>query len=212
MKELDLLKKAWNKDSQSFHQVTENEIYIMIQKKSSSLVKWILIIGILEFLFWASLGLFSNTEESLKKIHAENLYSFYLIMNIINFGIILWFIYLFYKNYNQISVIASTKELMQNILKTRKTVKYYVGYNLGIIGFNLILNFGLKLFYNPKFQSVKEEIFTNLNFEVISKTLGQLIIMLSLSIGMFWLFYKLLYGFFMKKLIRNYKELEKMDD
>jgi hypothetical protein len=41
------------------------------------------------------------------------------------------FIYLFYKNYIRISTIASTKQLMKDILKTRKTVQYYVWYNLG---------------------------------------------------------------------------------
>ena len=49
MKELDLLKKDWKKNENSFEQVSEKEIYKMIHKKSSSIVKWILIISILEF-------------------------------------------------------------------------------------------------------------------------------------------------------------------
>ena len=50
MKELDLLKKAWKKDTTSFEQVSEGAIYNMLQKKSSSIVKWILIISIIEFI------------------------------------------------------------------------------------------------------------------------------------------------------------------
>ena len=50
MKELDLLKKDWQKSDNSFEQVSEIEIYKMIHKKSSSIVKWILIISILEVL------------------------------------------------------------------------------------------------------------------------------------------------------------------
>ena len=46
MKELDLLKKDWKKNSDSFEQISEKEIYKMIHKKSSSIVKWILIISI----------------------------------------------------------------------------------------------------------------------------------------------------------------------
>ena len=52
MKELDLLKKDWKKNSDSFEQISEKEIYKMIHKKSSSIVKWILIISILEISFW----------------------------------------------------------------------------------------------------------------------------------------------------------------
>ena len=48
MKELDLLKKDWQKDT-AFEQVSEVEIYKMLHKKSSSIVKWILIVSLLEF-------------------------------------------------------------------------------------------------------------------------------------------------------------------
>jgi hypothetical protein len=51
MKELDLL-KDWQKNKDSFEQVSEIEIYRMIHKKSSSIVKWILIISIMEVLLW----------------------------------------------------------------------------------------------------------------------------------------------------------------
>jgi hypothetical protein len=54
MKELDLLKKDWKK--RSFEQISELELYKMIHKKSSSIVKWILIISILEVLVWTMLG------------------------------------------------------------------------------------------------------------------------------------------------------------
>ncbi|MFT5964898.1 MAG: hypothetical protein ACI9L6_001650, partial [Flavobacterium sp.] len=35
MKELDLLKKDWKKNENSFEQISETEIYQMIHKKSS---------------------------------------------------------------------------------------------------------------------------------------------------------------------------------
>ena len=49
MEELDLLKKAWKKEECSFDQVSEKDIYGMLHQKSSSIVKWILIISIVEF-------------------------------------------------------------------------------------------------------------------------------------------------------------------
>ena len=51
MDELELLKKDWKKQEGSFQQIGEKEIYGMLHKGSSSIVKWILIISILEFLF-----------------------------------------------------------------------------------------------------------------------------------------------------------------
>ena len=47
MKELDLLKKDWQKND-AFEQVSEVDIYKMLHKKSSSIVKWIFIISILD--------------------------------------------------------------------------------------------------------------------------------------------------------------------
>ena len=51
MDELEILKKDWKKNENAFDQVTEKEIYGMLHKRSSSIVKWILITSILEFLF-----------------------------------------------------------------------------------------------------------------------------------------------------------------
>ncbi len=52
MDELDLLKKDWNKGDSKYPKLSYNEIYKMILKKSSSIVKWIFIISLLEFGFW----------------------------------------------------------------------------------------------------------------------------------------------------------------
>ena len=70
MEELDLLKKAWQKDSHSYEQVSEMEIYKMLHKKSSSIVKWILIISIIEVLFWAVISIFFKVDEYLKNLNA----------------------------------------------------------------------------------------------------------------------------------------------
>jgi len=48
MDELDLLKKDWQNKEEHLPKLSYNELYNMIWKKSSSIVKWILIISILE--------------------------------------------------------------------------------------------------------------------------------------------------------------------
>ena len=57
MDELDLLKKDWKKQEANLPKMSYNDIYKMIHKKSSSIVKWILIICIVEFLFWGFVNL-----------------------------------------------------------------------------------------------------------------------------------------------------------
>ena len=63
---LDNYKKAWNNQPEDAHKVSSLEIYKMAQSKSSSIVKWIFIIGIAEFVFLNSLYFLSDMDEVLK--------------------------------------------------------------------------------------------------------------------------------------------------
>ena len=116
----------------------------MVQKRSTSLVKWILIISILEFILPNLLVLFTDLDAS-KRIYTEyglnNVIRYYTIIHV---AIILAFIYVFYRNYRRISADSSIRELLKDILKTRSTVKYYIYYNLtmmGIIGIHVFYKF-----------------------------------------------------------------------
>ncbi|MFV5689271.1 hypothetical protein ACM55M_11675 [Flavobacterium sp. ZT3R25] len=208
MKELDLLKKDWQKDN-SFEQVSEIEIYKMIHKKSSSIVRWILIISILEVLLWTSISVVFNSDDYLKKIKHDELIQYFEVLTIFNYGVILVFIYLFYKNYILISTTASTKQLMKDILKTRKTVQYYVWYNLAMIVFSLIIGFVIAFSYNPDVSILKDKIAND--GKIMALTIGILILTIAVFFGIFWLFYRLLYGILLRKLYANYKELKKID-
>ena len=141
MDELELLKKDWKKQESSFQQISENEIYGMLHKGSSSIVKWIMIISVLELVLWASISFFTADEEYFNTLKMYHLDTVMPIISVINYGVILFFIYLFFKNYRTINTTDTVKQLMQSILKTRKTVKYYVWYNLAMAAFSFILVF-----------------------------------------------------------------------
>ncbi|MFC6875884.1 hypothetical protein ACFQZF_06135 [Flavobacterium myungsuense] len=205
MEELDLLKKDWQKNENSFEQVSEMEIYKMLHKKSSSIVKWILIISILEVLLWTGISLLFNTDDYLKEIHGESYIALFKYLTVFNYCVVAVFILIFYKNYKNISTITSTKQLMSDILKTRKTVQYYVWYNLGMIVFSMIIGFVLAFSLNPKVHEL------TLNTKVFTLTILLCGAFLLLFVGLFWLFYKLIYGILLKKLYRNYHELKKID-
>jgi len=209
MKELDLLKKDWQKSDNSFVQVSENDIYNMIHKKSSSIVKRILIFSILEVLLSTFLNVFSNIDTYLKEINHIELILYFDIFNYVNYAIIIVFIYLFYKNYVLISTTTSTKKLMQDILKTRRTVHYYVWYNLGIILVSCLIAFTIAFTFDPTMETIKEKIASN-NIALLI-TIGLLLLICLLFIGLFWLFYRLVYGILLRRLYANYKELKKID-
>lgn len=209
MKELDLLKKDWQKNDNSFKQISETEIYKMIHRKSSSIVKWILIISILEILLWTSISVFFNTDEYFKKLKHDELIAIFNGFTYFNYAVIIVFIYLFYKNYITISTTVSTKQLMKDILKTRKTVQCYVWYNLAMIVVSLIIGFVIAFTYNPEVSNLKDKIANNGKAMVI--TIVLLSVITVAFFGIFWLFYRLLYGILLRQLYANYKELKKID-
>ena len=205
MEELDLLKKAWKKNENSYQQISEVDIYKMLHKKSSSIVKWILVISILEVLLWTSVSFFINTDDYYKKMHTEYLIDYFKYFTIFNYAVVAVFIYFFYVNYKNISTTTSTKQLMIDILKTRKTVKYYVWYNLAMIVVCSIIAFTLALSMNPQMSQI-----TN-NNKAFAITICVMVLFITLFVGLFWLFYRLIYGTLLRRLFRNYNELKKID-
>ena len=209
MKELDLLKKDWQKNETSFEQVSEKDIYGMIHKRSSSIVKWILILSILEFVFWFVLGLGINIDDDFKRMNHEEFSLYFKIYDNFNYLILLTFIYLFYKNYKIISTTVSTKQLMRDIIKTRKTVNYYVYYNLGQIVVLFFIFTFISFKYNP--DSVKLANQIGDNYGMLAFTFLFLLTFILIIFGLFWLFYRIVYGRLLKRLLDNYKELKKID-
>lgn len=209
MKELDLLKKDWKKNSDSFQQISETEIYKMIHKKSSSIVKWILIISILEISFWTFSNFFINTDDVLRKMNHPEIVTALEFLTYFNYVVVLIFVGIFYKNYKTISTTVATKSLMSAILKTRKTVQYYVWYNLGMIVITAILSFFIAFVYNPDMEFLREKL--AINGKAMFVTIGILILIILGFFGLFWCFYRLIYGTLLRRLYSNYRELKKID-
>ncbi|HMI07401.1 MAG TPA: hypothetical protein VK528_07640 [Flavobacterium sp.] len=212
MEELDLLKKDWQKKTNAFEQVSEKEIYKMTHKNSSSIVKWLLIISLAEFSFWTFMTVFLNDDKYQVKLHRYGLEDCMFWVNVVNYVILIAFIFFFYKNYRTISTTDSTHQLMRNILRTRKTVQYYIWYNLAIVAINIILSILMLFYHNDQMKSMMENAAKNGHRELFMVMCGGISILFILAIiGTFWLFYKLLYGILLRKLFANYKELKKID-
>ncbi len=204
MDELDLLKKDWKKQESSFQQIGEKEIYGMLHKRSSSIVKWILIISILEFLILRilDLSIFLDNDYS-KRMKENHIYDFEKIVTIFNFVILLVFIYFFYQNLKTINSSSSVKKLMQDIINTRKIVKYYVWYNLVLVGFTSAIVIYCQFMYDKNINQLYDK------YEMFFILGGFFFVLIILFL--FWLFYKLLYGILLRRLEKNYNELKKID-
>jgi ABC-type bacteriocin/lantibiotic exporter with double-glycine peptidase domain len=204
MDELEILKKDWKKNENAFDQVTEKEIYGMLHKRSSSIVKWILIISVLEFLFLRllDLSIFLDDEYS-NKMKEHHIYDFEKFVTIFNFAVLLVFIYYFYRNLKAINSSSSVKKLMQDIINTRKIVKYYVWYNLVLVGITSAIVIYSQFMYdkNINFLYDKYQLFF-----ILGGFFFVIIILL-----LFWSFYRLLYGILLRRLQKNYNELQKID-
>lgn len=199
---LDNYKKAWTNQPEDINKVSSLEIYKLAHSKSSSIVKWIFIIGILEFIVLNSLYFFVDIEEAQKEYEKLGLENFVFYSQIAAYFILFYFLWMFYQNYKRISTIDSTKVLMKKILKTRKTVRNYVLFNLGYMA--LVIMTVTIATINLSFDELNTK---QLLLIIVSTLIASLLIL-----GIVWLFYQLLYGFLLRKLKRNYKELAKLDD
>ncbi|HKJ06028.1 MAG TPA: hypothetical protein VJ970_01035 [Flavobacteriaceae bacterium] len=206
---LELLKKDWNK-KQHFPQLSYDEIYKLIQKKSSSIVKWLLIICAAEFTFWTVINLLMP-DEYMDVYEEFHLKTFLYVVQALHYIILFGFIYLFYKNYKAICVIDNTKRLMSKILKTRKTVNYYVYYNIGLyIILSIIIN--IVMFSQPEILAdafLDEGVSADSDKFVTIFVIVQIFTMLIIC-GILWLWYRIIYGILLRRLKKNYNELKSL--
>lgn len=200
MDQLDLLKKDWKKQEGSLPKYSFDELSKLIHKKSSSIVKWIFIISVLELVIPYLIHLFVGFDDS-KSLYSElGLATFLKVFYIFAYIVVFYFIYRFYINYKSISASLSTKSLMTNIIKTRRTVKHYIWFNLALVPIlgGVVL---YKTFNLPEFQDKLPEDANAFMLFILA------VILIAIASFIIWGIYQLLYGILLRRLQKNYKEL-----
>ncbi|WP_026915974.1 membrane protein [Christiangramia portivictoriae] len=210
MDNLDLLKKDWKKQEKSIPQLSYDEIYKLIWKRSSSIVKWIFFISIIEFALGAVLNIFIADDEYWAKMEEYNLTIFLICTYVVSYIITFYFIYKFYTNYKAINATDSASVLMKTILKVRKTVKYYIGFILISSAFVFVFSM---IFILRNHVLTAEPVASNMSFDWKQWLLfiGGTLLALAVILGVIWLIYTLVYGILLRRLHRNYKELKKLE-
>ena len=195
---LDNYKKAWKNQPKETNKLSAVEIYKMAHSRSSSIVKWIFIIGLIEFLIMIPF-IFIDTDT--KGFEELNILWLYETINILSYFIAAFFVTKFYLNYKRISTLDNTKTLMAKIVKTRRTVRNYIFTLLGLMSVLILV---------IAFSSINNQ-FSDKTILFKTGIIAIFIFVGAIFLGLVWLFYQLLYGILLKKLNRNYKELAKLD-
>lgn len=212
--ELELLKKDWQKKEFNVPKLSYEDIHKMIWKKSSSIVRWILIISILEFLLPQLLYLLPSMREGMEIYKNIGVSNYLFGLSILTYGVAIYFIFQFYRRFKEISVLDNSKNLMRKIIRTRRTVKHYVIFSLSMIMVTIIIMIiGVYLNDNiaQAFPELKDGL-KNVSNEKLKVTV-------MLSIGIFGVIltvfmggiYFLLYGLLLRKLKKNYSELRQLE-
>ncbi len=206
MDELDFLKQHWQND-QEFPKVNKEEIRRMLHKSSSSIVKWIFLISVIELLIGIVLNSWFYFFD--KEPHTDH-FIFQIFSNsidVIAYFFILYFIYTFFSSYKKIKNTKSTKELLSDILITRKTVHNYIRFNIYLIIVSVALA-TVKIFFERQTEIWSTgHIIMFLTFLIIV-----MFIVGWVCIAVVKLYYRLIYIRLVKKLDKNYEELIKLDE
>ena len=208
---LELLKKNWKKQEATLPKVSYDEIYQMIWKRSSSIVKWIFIISIFEFVIGVLLNVGLADKEYWNSLEQLDLKEVTIWIYGINYLITLFFVFRFYMNYRRINATSSAKKLMRDIIRTRKTVKSYILYVLISLAIVTLAYVYIIIYHHIQDTQVTDN--TPYVFDALDwlKFTGITVIAIGIFLAVIWFFYQLLYGILLRRLKKNYTQLENLD-
>jgi len=204
MDELDLLKQDWKKQDANLPNIKAKEIYPLLLKRSSSIVKWIFFISVAELALGVVLNILLADHEFWQQVENIHLKNTTIVMYGLGYAISIFFIILFYKRYKAINVTDSASTLMKNILKTRKVVKYYIIYVLASSGIVSFVVFIFSLLYAEEFSGIR----SNIDW---AKAIAIGLVTTIIFLLVLWGIYTLIYGLLLRKLRANYKEIKRLE-
>ncbi|WP_295811922.1 hypothetical protein [uncultured Apibacter sp.] len=221
--DIDSLKKSWQKQDDT-NQYSQAELLLMLNKKSRNNVKYIVIISVIEFIILMTSLLFTAADMDLiiPNLGGEalNVYirNYHISRLLIYFNLItsIGFIFYFYRCYKKINLLYSTKNLINNILKFRKSVNWFIFINilLGII--ILILTGFYEFMYGKRLDSIFKP--SNiLNIDKIRLNLtypNNILVFIIVCIILFLIiiaYYLLIYGILLRNLKKNLNEIKKLE-
>lgn len=201
--ELDNLKKVWKE--QQTATFSRDEILKMLKQKSSSIAKWIFYISLGEFAFWI---LFALALPDSKLNLSENSKLLIEVLNWTNYTVIVVFIIAFFLNFQKIKAEQNITQLLRNVFRTRKTVQYYIIYNLSMFAISIGPTLVWVIFNDYTILRLPKELKSDTAFWV-GFVFGTLLLT-AIILVILYFFYRLLYGFLLRRLQNNYQEIKEL--
>lgn len=216
--DIDSFKKTWQQQNVAPKYDSE-EILRMLNRNSQDYVKYILWISIAEFLFIIGISVyyFRSGEEGSSFLHIlqrmkiqvtpqimASLERFYSVLKFTSVGITLFFVVKFFRSYRRIHVESNLKKFILQIISFKKTVNLFILVNILFLVFTTLL-LTVFIFRTLALQNVE------MSSSTIAGFITGLIISLAFSVGLIWLYYRLVYGIIMKRLSRNLAQLQEIE-
>lgn len=217
--DLDSFKETWQKQPIE-PKYDSTDIESMLNKSSRNYVKYILWISLVEFILILSANLYytflgedtSDLMSVLSKLgindsgrFEHSIEQFYLILKIVSLALTGVFVVLFYRNYRKIKIECNLKNLILQIIKFKNTVQLFILANivlvilftsvLGIFTFSILAEQNIQL-SNPTF---------------IGFIVG-LVLTMGISVVLIWFYYRIVYGFILRRLGRNLEQLQNIEE
>ncbi|MDG1572577.1 hypothetical protein OZ410_09635 [Robiginitalea sp. M366] len=214
MDELDLLKKDWQQREEALPRLSFDQLHRMIWKRSSSLVRWIFYISIIEFIVPHLLYLVPSFRNGNGYDVARDLgiQTELIVVTVIQYAVVLYFIVQFYMRYREISVLEDASRLMDRIIRTRRTVKHYVIFCLSMI----LVIFGVfiaGMYFSDNLVGALH-LHPDADQDPVQLkwlVMGIMAVLAILFTALMGGIYFLLYGLLTRRLYANYKELKRLD-
>ena len=217
--DIDDFKKSWQEQNVK-PQYDSSEIIEMLNKKSRNYVKYILWISIAEFLILLVANIFyllqGSSQGSFERIIerigiqetdllTKNFETFYLVLKSTSLAITLFFVIRFYNNYRKIRIEQNLKVLILQIIKFKNTVNAFIVTNIAL----LVVFISAMIIYisfqlNDQSKPISQSAF-------IGFIIGSVVTLVFCTI-LFWIYYKVIYGLLMRRLGKNLKQLQEIDE
>ena len=217
--DLDSFKETWQQQP-VLPKYDTSEIESMLNKSSRNYVKYILWISLVEFILILGANLYytflgedtTDLMSVLGKLGIDNsdqfqttLTQLYLALKMVSLALTGIFVYLFYQNYRKINIEANLKKPILQIIKFKKTVQLFIVANIAlVILFTLVL--GIFTF----------SVLAQQNIELTNPTLigfiAGLFLTMGISVVLIWIYYRVVYGFILRRLGRNLEQLQNIEE
>lgn len=213
--DIDSLKQQWQAQKIS-NPYSHSEILNLLNKKSRNYVKYILWVSVIEFLIILGSHLLVDKHHSFFKI-MENLditvtdtliqqyNAIYITMQVVSLLVTGFFIFKFYFGYKGIKIEENLKQFILKIIYFRKTVNLFIFINIVLFIIYIITLVGFVIGYSS-FQNIEIESARALRF-IVALSIG-----IGLCITLALIYYRIVYGILVKRLGKNLKQLQEMDN